>query len=207
MPQRFLAHNIAPSKGGIFVNFSDCRFIANTRRSDYNIVMNSLSGTLNSGFLRRALNRGDLGILILAAFFIAVQPPLSDVASMLAILDALARQNLFLCFALLVAGRRFFLSGADLPVSRSDWALAALACVLFSVSSFFGVDQVAGLVLTLVLVPLYFFGRRNENFSSALIVCTALAINSFWGPLIFQTFTAPIIAIDTHLLKWVYMGL
>ena len=164
----------------------------------------TLAPAQRSGMLARALNRGDLGLLVLAIFFVAMQPPLEKAVSFYAVLDSLARQNLFFCFALLVAGRRFLEGGASLALTRSDWPLAAGVSLLFGVVSMFGVDQVAGLVLTLAIPALYFSGPRNESFNSALLVCGALAINSFWGPLVFESFTGEIIAFDTTLLKWTY---
>ena len=166
--------------------------------------MTTLSPAPASTVLTRALNRGDLGLFVLALFFVAVQPPLEKSVSLLSVIDALARQNLFFLFALLVAARRFLDGGASLALTKTDWAIAVLACLFFGVVGLFGVDQVAGLVLTLLVPALYFSGARNVNFNAALMVCAALAINSFWGPLMFQSFTGEIISLDTTLLKWVY---
>ena len=152
----------------------------------------------------RPLNRGDLGLFVLALFFVAVQPPLEKSASVISIADALARQNLFFLFAVLVAGQRFLEGGAALAMRRNDWVIVVFTCLFFGVVTAFGVDQVAGLVLTLLAPALYFSSERNVNFASAAIVCMALAINSFWGPLLFQSFTGEIIAVDTTLLKWTY---
>ena len=152
----------------------------------------------------RPLNRGDLGLFVLGLFFVAAQPPLEKSASLISVADALARQNLFFLFAMLVAARRFIQGGATLATSRTDWLIVVFACLCFGVVTAFGVDQVAGLVLTLLVPALYFSGARNVNFASAIIVCIALAINSFWGPLLFQSFTGEIIAVDTALLKWTY---
>jgi len=152
----------------------------------------------------RNLSRGDLGLFLLAGFAVAEQEPLTSSMTLGHVLDALGRQNLFLVFALYVAARRFLSSGKDLGLSRTDWALAAIGTVLFGIVCFTGVYQLAGLVLTLLLIPLRFTGARDKEFNSALLVCGALAINSFWGPLLFQTFTATIIGFDTTLLHWAY---
>ena len=157
-----------------------------------------------SSVLSRPLNRGDLGLFILALFFVAVQPPLENSMSLLSIVNALANQNLFFLFAMLVAASRFWESGSALSLTRADWVIAILAALLFGVVGLFGVDQVAGLVLTLMVPALYFAGPRNLNFKAALLVCSALAVNSFWGPLLFQSFTGEIISLDTTLLKWTY---
>jgi hypothetical protein len=156
------------------------------------------------GFLNRKLSRGDLGLLFLACFFIAAQPPLNGPPSFSVLFDALARQNLFFVFAILVAGRRFLFSSRSLSWSRSDWTLAGIGSLLFLVVCFLGVEWLAGAALTLVLIPLLLSNRRDIELTSGLLVCTALAINSFWGPLIFQNFTAQIIAFDTTLLKAAY---
>lgn len=167
--------------------------------------MISLASTVSA--LRRPLNRGDLGLFVLALFFVAVQPPLEKSASIVSIADGLARQNLFFFFAALLAGRRFFEGGATLALSRTDLLIALAAGLSFGVVAAFGVDQVAGLGLTVLVPVIYFSGARNLNFTSALIVCMAIAINSFWGPLLFQSFTGEIIAVDTTLLKWTYSWL
>jgi hypothetical protein len=163
--------------------------------------MNALA---EANFFNRPLHRGDLGIFILAAYFIAAQPTLTQAASVNTVLSAIGHQNLFSCFAVYVASWRFLASEPAMAISRGDKYIAILAALLFAIACFCGISQMAGLVLSLLLIPLYFVGHRDDNFNSALIVCSALAINSFWGPLLFQTFTAPIIAIDTTLLKWVY---
>jgi hypothetical protein len=166
--------------------------------------MTNLNPAPTSSILTRGLNRGDLGLLVLALFFVAAQPPLETSASLLSMMDTLARQNLFFLFAMLVAGRCFLESGIGLNLTKSDWLVAGFAFLFFGVGSLFGVDQVAGLVLTLLVPALYFSGPRNLNFNTALMVCAALAINSFWGPLLFQSFTGEIISLDTTLLKWTY---
>ncbi|MEO6610271.1 MAG: hypothetical protein ABIN69_17550 [Aestuariivirga sp.] len=166
--------------------------------------MTTLSPALASSLLSRPLNRSDLGMFVLALFFVAVQPPLETSVSLLSVVDALGRQNLFFLFALLVAATRFIDSGPTLSLTRRDWMIAVLACLFFGIVGLFGVDQVAGLVLTLAVPALYFSGPRNLNFNAALLVCAALAINSFWGPLLFQSFTGEIISLDTTLLKWTY---
>ncbi len=178
--------------------------IASFPAPGYLCGMTSLSEPLKLDFLKRPLNRGDLGLLVLAMFFVAMQPPLASQPSLTIILEALAHQNLFFCFALLVAGQRFMDAGPGLALTRSDWILAAIASLLFGIVALFGKDEVSGLALTLLLPALYVSGPRNLYFISALLVCAALAINSFWGPLLFQTFTGEIIAFDTTLLKWTY---
>ena len=52
--------------------------------------MTTFSSAPASSVLSRPLNRGDLGLLVLALFFVAVQPPLENSISLLSIIDALA---------------------------------------------------------------------------------------------------------------------
>ncbi|MDE2446834.1 MAG: hypothetical protein KGO94_11680, partial [Alphaproteobacteria bacterium] len=154
--------------------------------------------------LHRSLSRGDLGLFLLACFSISQLEPLSNAVSLLNIADALARQNLFFVLAVSVAGWRFLLSDPAIGLSWSDWIIVAVSPFLFGLVCFFGVYQLAGAAFTLLLIPLVTANYKDTQFKSALIVCGALAINSFWGPLVFQTFTAPIIAFDTTLLGWAY---
>ena len=154
--------------------------------------------------LSRQISRGDIGCLLLAEFFIASLPPLDKASSLIGIADTIAQQSLFFLFAIFVAGKRFSLSNHNDQPSKLDIANAIIGTILFAVICFFGVEQVAGLGLTLVMVVFLFSGVKDRNFQSAQLVCFALAINSFWGPLIFQTFTSQIIAFDSGLLKWAY---
>lgn len=148
---------------------------------------------------RVALTRRDVGLFILAAFVIASLQDVSMQGGILAFLDSLARQNLFFGFAVFVAAQRLWASDTR-PVSWFDYASLATAIALFGFTCFLGQPAAAGLAMSFLVMG-YAARPSDPNFRSALIVMGALAINSFWGPLIFQTFTEQIIGIDVTALR------
>lgn len=157
-----------------------------------------------STILGRKISRGDIGCLVLAEFFVAALSPLESASNFIGIIEHIATQNLFFLFAILVAAKRFRLADQSESPSKLDIFSAVFATLLFTIICFFGVEQLAGLCLTIILALFIITGAKDRNFFSALLVCSALALNCFWGPLIFQTFTAQIIAFDSSLLKWAY---
>ena len=154
--------------------------------------------------LNRQISRGDIGCLLLAEFFIAALPPLEQTSTIGGLLQHIAAQNVFFLFAVFVAAKRILESDRLEVPSRLDIFNAAIGTILFAVSCFFGVEQLAGLGLTVVIILFMVSGTKDLSFRSAMLVCFALALNIFWGPLIFQTFTAQIIAFDSSLLKLAY---
>ena len=174
------------------------------RIDTYPPIMTVLATASRNVLLNREISRGDIGCLLLAEYFVAALPPLDQASSLIGVADTIARQSLFFLFAIFVAAKRFWLSNHTDKPSKIDIANALISTILFSIVCFFGVEQIAGLVLTLIIAVFLLGGVKDKNFRSALLVCLALAINSFWGPLIFQTFTSQIIAFDSGLLKWAY---
>jgi hypothetical protein len=166
--------------------------------------MADMTAIPHSTSLDRKISRADIGCLVLAEFFVAALSPLESKSNVIGVIEHIATQNLFFLFAILVAAKRFRLSDLSVSPSKLDILAAVLATLLFTIVCLFGVEQLAGLGLSIVLVPLFITGQKDKNFFSALLVCSALALNVFWGPLIFQTFTAQIIAFDSSLLKWAY---
>ncbi len=152
----------------------------------------------------RKISRGDIGCLLLAEFFVAALAPLQKASTFLGVVEHIATQNLFFLFAIFVAIKRFRMADQSEGPSKLDVFNAVLSTLLFAIICFFGVEQLAGLGLTIGVGLFLVSGSKDKNFVSALLVCSALALNAFWGPLIFQTFTAQIIAFDSNLLKWAY---
>ncbi|MDE2384818.1 MAG: hypothetical protein KGO53_09370 [Alphaproteobacteria bacterium] len=148
-----------------------------------------------------ALTRADVGLFVLAGFVIASLKDVSARDGLLAFLDGLARQNLFFCFAVYVAGWRLLRSPAR-AASGFDIGLLIIAALLFALAAYLGQPLAAGLVLT-VLVLAFATQRPEPEFRSALIVMGAMAVNCFWGPLMFQTFTDQIIGIDVTALRMI----
>ena len=165
--------------------------------------MTSSTNILPQSVFNRPLNAGDLGCMVLVAFFIAALP-ISEDMSISGVLNALTQQNIFVDIAVLVAIWRYYLARQHEQISRKDVAIASIAMLLFAIVCFVGVWQLAGLALTFALLPVLFIRNKSNNLISALILAATLAMNSFWAPLIFQTFTSTIIALDTSLLAFAY---
>jgi hypothetical protein len=166
--------------------------------------MTDMTANPRSKKLDRKISRGDIGCLVLAEFFVAALSPLDSASNLVGVIAHIATQNLFFLFAILVAAKRFRLADQSESPSKLDIFGAVFATLLFTIICFFGVEQLAGLGLSIILALFLITGVKDKNFFSALLVCFALALNVFWGPLIFQTFTAQIIAFDSSLLKWAY---